>query len=202
MPPSLVRATAPPLTDLLSAARGGELGATDALASAVYAELRTLAAAHLRRERPDHSLQPTALVHEAYLRLFGGSRIDWRNRAHFFGMAARVMRQVLVDHARRAQRAKRDGGTSIALDVLDDAIAMAGVGLADGSGAPLDVLRVHEAIESLAALDARQARIVELRFFVGLTVDETAAVLGVAPVTVSREWAIARAWLAAELREM
>ncbi len=194
MPPPLARPdTSASLTSLLTAARGGEIGATDALARAVYAELRALAAGHLRHERADHSLQPTALVHEAYLRLFGGARVDWRNRAHFFGMAARVMRQVLVDHARRAGRAKRDGGVAVALEDV--------VGLADGDGALLDVLRVHDALDALAALDARQARIVELRFFVGLTLDETAAVLGVSPVTVSREWAMARAWLAAELRD-
>jgi len=193
MPSSLARADATPLTRLLTAARGGEAGATDALARAVYDELRTLAAGHLRRERADHTLQPTALVHEAYLRLFRGARIDWRNRAHFFGMAARVMRQVLVDHARRAQTAKRAYGSPVALEDV--------IGLADAAGTPLDVLRVHDALESLAALDARQARIVELRFFVGLTLDETAAVLGVSPVTVSREWALARAWLAAELRD-
>ncbi|GJG85870.1 DNA-directed RNA polymerase sigma-70 factor [Gemmatimonadetes bacterium T265] len=193
MPPSLAHAEPAPLTHLLTAVRDGEAGATDALARAVYDELRTLAAGHLRRERADHTLQPTALVHEAYLRLFGGAPVDWRNRAHFFGMAARVMRQVLVDHARRAQTTKRDGGVPVALDDV--------IGLADGAGAPLDVLRVHDALESLAALDARQARVVELRFFVGLTLDETAAVLGVSPVTVSREWAMARAWLAAELRD-
>ncbi len=193
MPSSLARADATSLTYLLTAARAGEAGATDALARAVYNELRTLAAGHLRRERADHTLQPTALVHEAYLRLFRGARVDWRNRAHFFGMAARVMRQVLVDHARRAQAAKRDGGSPVALEDV--------VGLADAAGAPLDVLRVHDALESLATFDARQARIVELRFFVGLTLDETAAVLGVSPVTVSRDWALARAWLAAELRD-
>ncbi|HEY0780586.1 MAG TPA: sigma-70 family RNA polymerase sigma factor [Gemmatirosa sp.] len=193
MQPLPARPDAASLTGLLTAARGGELGATDALARAVYAELRTLAAGHLRHERADHSLQPTALVHEAYLRLFGGARIDWRNRAHFFSMAARVMRQVLVDHARRAQTSKRDGGVAIALDDV--------VGLADGHGAPLDVLRVHDALEALAVLDARQARVVELRFFVGLTIEETAAVLGISNVTVSREWAMARAWLAAELRD-
>lgn len=122
MLPSLALTNAVPLTRLLTATRGGEAGATDALARAVYDELRTLAAGHLRRERADHTLQPTALVHEAYLRLFRGARVDWRNRGHFFGMAARVMRQVLVDHARRAQTAKRDGGVPV---TLDDVVALA-----------------------------------------------------------------------------
>lgn len=193
MPSSVTRAPPPPLTQLLTAANGGEAGAVDALARAVYGELRHLAVGHLRHERPDHTLQPTALVHEAYLRLLGGERVQWRSRAHFFGVAARVMRRVLVDHARRAQAAKRDGGVPVALDET--------IGIADAHGAPLDILRVHDALNALAVFDPRQARLIELRFFVGLTIDETAAALGVSPITVSREWAVARAWLATELRE-
>ena len=190
---SIVQRTASaPLTELLAAANSGGDGAADALARAVYGELRHLAVGHLRAERPDHTLQPTALVHEAYLRLLAGDRVQWRDRAHFFGVAARVMRRVLVDHARRQRAAKRDGGVSVPLDDV--------IGLADTEGEPLDVLRLHDALEALARLDPRQARLVELRFFVGLTIDETANVLGVSPVTVTREWAMARAWLAAELR--
>ena len=194
--PSPVRPDPTPLTDLLAAARDGEAGASDALARAVYAELHALAAAHLRRERPDHTLQPTALVHEAYLRLVrrapDGPPPAWRDRAHFFGVAARLMRQILVDHARRTRAAKRGGGVTV---TFDDEIAG---DLTDGGA--LEVLRVHEALDALAALDPRQARLVELRFFVGLTLDEAGEVLGVSRATAVREWAMARAWLATELR--
>lgn len=176
-----------PITDLLAAARGGDVGASDAVARAVYGELRTLAAAYLRRERADHTLQPTALVHEAYLRLMGQSTVDWQNRAHFFGIAAQVMRRLLVDHARRTRAQRRDGGHAI---TLDDAIAGE-----PAQSIAYDVLGVHEALERLARIDARQARLVELRYFVGLTIDETAAVLEISPATVSREWTLARAWL-------
>lgn len=196
-PPAAPSAAPPPsaaqggVTELLRLAQGGDAEASDAFARAVYDELRTLAAGYLRRERADHTLQPTALVHEAFVRLLGQARVDWQSRAHFFGVAARVMRRLLVDHARRAQAAKRDGGARV---VLEDA---AGVP-ADAAGA-LDVLGVHGALEALAAVDPRQARLVELRFFVGLTIEEAAAVLGVSRATATREWAMARAWLAAEL---
>jgi RNA polymerase sigma-70 factor, ECF subfamily len=178
-----------PITELLAAARSGDPAAHESLARAVYGELRTLASAYLRRERENHTLQPTALVHEAYLRLMGQASVSWQNRAHFFGIAAQVMRRLLVDHARRHQAQRRDGGQAITLD-------------ADVLGAETaaqDVLGVHEALERLALLDPRQARLVELRFFVGLTIDECAAVLEISPATVSREWALARAWLHHEL---
>lgn len=179
------------VTELLHDARRGRPGAADELARLVYAELHTLAASYLRRERADNTLQPTALVHEAFLRLMAQERVDWRNRAHFFGIAAQLMRRILVDHARRHQAAKRDAGLAVTLD--DD--------VAGGSGTALEVLRVHEALETLAQLDPRQARLVELRFFVGLTLEETAEVLGVSRATVTREWTLARAWLHEELRE-
>lgn len=176
-----------PITDLLAAARTGQVEASEALARAVYDELRVLAEAYLRRERADHTLQPTALVHEAYLRLIGQSSVEWRNRAHFFGIAAQVMRRLLVDHARRTRAQRRDGGYAV---TLDD-----GLSGTVPTGIAYDVLGVHEALERLATLDARQARLVELRYFVGLTIDETAAVLEISAATVSREWSLARAWL-------
>ncbi len=140
--------------------------------------------------RDDHTWQPTALVHEAYLRLMGQTQVTWQNRAHFFGIAAQVMRRLLVDHARRGQAARRDGGRPVTLDdALGDTIAVT----------PEDVLDVHEALDRLARVDPRQARLVELRFFVGLTIDECAEVLGISAATVSREWTLARAWLHREL---
>ncbi len=176
------------ITQLLRDAQGGGDGAADRLAQAVYAELRRTAAAYLRRERADHMLQPTALVHDVFLRLVDQRRVEWRSRTQFFAVAAQMMRRMLVDHARRARAAKRGGR----LVTLDDA-------LPDAAARSVDVIRVDDALEALAAIDARQARIVELRFFAGLTIDETADALGVSPITVSREWAVARAWLHAEL---
>jgi RNA polymerase sigma factor (TIGR02999 family) len=152
----------------------------------VYDELRRSAAHYLGRERPDHTLQPTALVHEAYLRLVDQSRVRWQNRAHFFGIAAKLMRQILVDHA-RANRAAKRGGTAFKL-TLDDA---AGV-CEEGS---LDLVALDEALTRLAALDLQQGRIVELRFFGGLTIEEAAEVLQISPATVKREWITAKAWL-------
>ncbi len=195
-PPDLSPSTAGPLTALLYAARAGRAGAADDLANAVYAELRTLAAGHLRHERPDHTLQPTALVHEAYLRLMGPGQPAWRDRAHFFRVAARIMRHVLVDYARQARAAKRDAvGGLLALD--DPGVRLACDGF--GTDAVLEIERVHDTLDALAALDARQARLVELRFFVGLTIEEAADVLHISRGTAVREWALARAWLAAEL---
>jgi RNA polymerase sigma factor (TIGR02999 family) len=183
--------SSPPITDLLAAARGGDPDASEAVARAVHGELRTLAANYLRRERPDHTLQPTALVHEAYLRLLGQAQVEWQNRSHFFGIAAQAMRRLLVDHARRNSAARRDGGVAV---TLDD-------GLVSGDVAAYDVLGVHEALNALAKLDARQAQIVELKFFVGLSLEEIAAVVEVSVATVSREWAMARAWLQQELAD-
>jgi RNA polymerase sigma factor (TIGR02999 family) len=145
----------------------------------------------MRREGPDHTLQTTALVHEAYIRLVDQQRVQWRNRAHFFGIAAEVMRRVLVDHARARQAAKRGGG--VQRITLGDAM------VASSDVEDADVLALHEALERLALLDADQARLVELRYFAGMTIEESAEALGVSPATVKREWALARAWLRREL---
>ncbi len=181
----------PSVTELLNSARAGNPGAGDRLASAIYDELRRLAASYMKRERAEHTLQPTALVNEAFLRLMGPRRTDWVDRAHFFGVAAQMMRRILVDHARRSGAAKRGAGNAI---TLDDA-------LPDPAAATLDVLRVNDALGALAAIDPRQARIVELRFFVGLSIEETAELIGISPATVSREWALAKAWLQSELSD-
>jgi RNA polymerase sigma factor (TIGR02999 family) len=151
--------------------------------------LRGLAGGYLRRERPDHSLAPTALVHEAYLKLIDQRQVRWQNRAHFFAIAAHVMRRILVDHARSRGAAKRDGGQRVELHDAQVAIEPPEV----------DVLDLDAALEKLSGLDPRQSELVELRFFGGLTVDEAAAVMGVAPATVDRDWALARAWLFREL---
>ncbi len=158
----------------------------------VYDELRQLATAYLGRERSDHTLQPTALVHEAYLRLLG-QETPWRNRSHFFGIAAQMMRRVLVDHARRGAADRRDRGSTVR---LDDAGPLA---LDDGPDAQA-VLDVHEALGELERMDPRQAQVVELKFFVGLSLDEIADVLGISAATVSREWTLARRWLQHRLR--
>ncbi len=161
----------------------------DLLVPVVYEELRRLASSYLRGERPDHTLQTTALVHEAYLRLADQRRTTWANRAHFFGIAAQAMRRILVDHARSRGRAKRNAGYPVTLDEE----------LAGSVGRPYEVLEVDEALERLARLDARQARVVELRYFAGLTIEDTALTLNLSPATVKREWTSARAWLQQEL---
>ena len=184
---------APDVTALLLAWGAGDRAALDALVPAVYAELHAAAERALRREAAGHTLQPTALVHEAYLRLVDQARVRVGSRAEFFGVAARVMRQVLVDHARTRGAAKRGAG-AVAVTLGDAAPA------ADGPAAPaLEVLAVHEALDRLAALDPDLARLVELRYFAGLTIEEAAAALGVSPATAKREWATARVWLRREL---
>jgi len=177
------------VTALLLAWGEGDAGARSRLIDVVYDELRRVARGHLRRERPDHSLAPTALVHEAYLKLVDQRRVRWQNRAHFFAIAAHVMRRILVDHARSRAAAKR-GGSMMSLH--ED----------DARTPPLDVdiLALERALEKLATVDRRQSRLVELRFFAGLTVEETAAAIEVAPITVKRDWALARAWLFRELQ--
>jgi RNA polymerase sigma factor (TIGR02999 family) len=183
--------SAPDITALLISWGAGERSAADRLISAVYAELHRQAARALLREGEGHTLGATALVHEAYLRLVDQRRVEWRNRAHFFGIAAEVMRRVLVDHARARLAAKRGG--AMRRITLDDAVG----GSSEGGDA--DVLELHDALERLALLDPDQARLVELRYFGGLNIEETAEALGVSPATVKREWALARAWLRREL---
>ncbi len=164
--------------------------ASDQLFSIVYNELRKLAASYMRRERAGHTLQATALVHEAYMQLVDQTRVNWHNRAHFFGVAAQLMRRILVDYARSAHAAKR-GGEASKLS-LEEAI-----GLTDKNEVAFD--EIDEALTRLAALDPQQSRIVELRFFGGLTVDEAAEVIGTSPSTVEREWRMAKAWLHKQL---
>ena len=179
-----------PVTGLLVRWRQGDAGALDALIPLVYDELRALAHHYLRQERPDHTLQSTALVHEAYVRLVGREPPMLQNRAHFFGVAARLMREILVEHARANRAAKRGGGAPRLS--IDDAFDVP-------QPADIDVLSLDEALQALARIDERQSRIVELRFFTGLSIDETSEVLGISPATVSREWTTARAWLYREI---
>jgi RNA polymerase sigma-70 factor (ECF subfamily) len=162
----------------------------DSLLPLVYQELRRLAASYLRRERPGQTLQPTALVHEAYLRLMKDKPNRWQNRAHFCAIAAHSMRQILIERARARGALKRGGARPRV--TLDEAL------LAGGERS-IDLVALDEALERLAALDPEQARLVELRFFGGLTVEETAEAMDISPATVKRHWAVARAWLAREL---
>ena len=179
------------VTQLLHQWIDGRQDALDRLLPEVYAELRRLAASYLRRERPDHSLQATALVHEAFVKLIDQRDVRWQNRAHFFGIAAQLMRRILVDHARACRAEKRGGGERRL--PLDEAIAVAAT-------RDFDLIALDEALTRLGELDPRQSRIVELRFFVGLTMEETAEVLGISPATVGREWVAAKAWLHATLQ--
>jgi RNA polymerase sigma factor (TIGR02999 family) len=179
------------ITQLLIDWNNGRNAALQDLLPLVYGELRRIAAQRLRRERPDHTLQPTALVHEAYIRLIDQRRVRWQNRAHFYGVAAQVMRRILVDQARARNAEKRGAGW--------ERVTLIGDKTPNGGSREIDVLALDGALERLAALDAQQERIVELRYFGGLTLDETAEVIGISTATVKREWAIARAWLRAEL---
>jgi len=174
------------VTQLLIRWRGGDREALEALMPLVYDELRRLAHHYLRQERNDHTLQSTALVHEAYLRLAGQNPPEWQNRAHFFGIAAHLMRQILVEYARGRGAAKR-GGSACRL-TLDE-------GLALSTELSVDVVALDRALKELCALDEQQSRIVELRFFAGLTIEDTSNVLGISPATVKRDWVTARAWL-------
>jgi RNA polymerase sigma-70 factor (ECF subfamily) len=179
------------VTQLLRAWATGDVDARDRLMPLVYAELRRRAAAYLRREQVGHTLQPTALVNEAYLRLINQNRVVWQNRAQFFAIAACVMRRILVDHARARKMAKRSGQwIRVTFDEHRLAIAP-----------DVDVLALDEALTRLAAFDARKSQVAELRFFSGLSIDETAHVLGVSAATVEREWSAARAWLYAALTQ-
>jgi RNA polymerase sigma factor (TIGR02999 family) len=174
------------LTQLLEECRQGNQEALDRVMPVVYGELQALARRHLRRERPDHTLQSTALVHEAYLKLVDQRHVQWQNRAHFFAIAAQQMRRILVDHARRRKRAKR--GSAVTRITLVE-------GLAASEPLDVDTIALDEALAALERLDAQQGRIVELRFFGGLTIEETADVMGTSAGTVKREWRIAKAWL-------
>jgi RNA polymerase sigma-70 factor (ECF subfamily) len=182
------------LTELLQVWHGGDRMALDRVMPMVYDELRSLAARHLSSERPGHTLQTTALVHEAYLRLAGLRHPDWKNRAYFFGAVATIMRRILVDHARRRVRDKR--GAGVVVVPLDQAPEPAGPAAPDDG---LDVEALDRALDKLAALDARQAHIVELRYFSGMTIEEIAEVMSVSTGTIKRDWTVARAWLFAEL---
>jgi RNA polymerase sigma factor (TIGR02999 family) len=176
----------------LSASGGADPDAANRLFEAVYGELRRISAGLMRRERPGHTLEPPALVHEAYLRLIAPASVTWEDRGHFFGFAARVMRQVLVDHARRRLAARR-GGDAVRITLAE--------GLASEQARVTDVLDLHELLEALAALDPRGAQVVELKVFGGLTTAEIAEVLGVSKRTVDDDWAVAKMWLRRRLKK-
>ena len=178
------------VTKLLRGWRGGDRKALDALLPLVYGELRRLAHRHLRNERPDHTLQSTALVHEVYFRLVGQDLPEWEGRAHFFAIAAQLMRQILVDYARRHRASKR--GSGVCMLTLDDALALP-------RRKDVDVIALDDALNTLAEIDPRQSRVVELRFFAGLSLEETSEVMGIATATVQRDWTAARAWLHREI---
>jgi RNA polymerase sigma factor (TIGR02999 family) len=178
------------VTQLLSRWSAGDRAALDRLVPEVYSELRRMAARYLRKERPEHTLQPTALVHEAFVKLIDQREVRWQNRAHFFGVAAQLMRRILVDHARERAAEKRGGGLRHV--TLDDSVAV-------GPSNQIDILAVDHALNRLAAIDPDQVRIVELRFFSGLTIEETVEVLGWSSGSVKREWTVAKAWLQREM---
>ena len=178
------------VTDLLLSWRQGDAAALDRLVPLVYDELRRVARRHLRGESPGQALQATALVHEVYLRLVNVDRMTLTNRAHFLGVAATLMRQIIVDVARRQRADKRGGGVTMLS--LDEALPAS-------QTSSVDVLALDQALDALSVIDSRQCQIVELRFFAGLTIDEAATALGISPATVEREWALAKAWLYRQL---
>ena len=186
-----VQESSNPVTDLLVRWRNGDRQALDSLIPLVYAELQRLAHYYLQRERSDHTLQSTALVHEAFLRLAGQNPPQWQNRAHFFGIAAHVMRQILVEYARAHNAAKRGGPGACKL-TLDEALDLP-------KKVDVDVIALDGALDRLNQLDPQQSRIVELRFFAGLTIEDTSEVMGISPATVKRDWTSARAWLYREI---
>jgi len=179
------------VTILLDRINDGDGKAPEELLPLVYGELRRLAQGFMRNERADHTLQATALVHEAYLRLVDWEKVSWQNRAHFFAVAAQVMRRILVDHAREKRAQKRDFGQKLA---LDEAISFS-----EKIDREVDLMGLDEALEKLAAFDKTQSKIVEFRFFGGLTIEETAHALKISPATVKREWTLAKTWLHREM---
>jgi RNA polymerase sigma-70 factor (ECF subfamily) len=186
----VLRSPSVPVTQLLARWSGGDPNAREALIPLVYNELRRVARSLLAQQRSDHTLQSTALVHEAYLRLVGRSSVHFENRAHFFAVSSQLMRRILVDHARKHNAAKR-GGNNLTL-VLDESVALP-------AKTEIDLTVLDDALNQLAVLDSRQATIVEMRFFGGLSIEETAHVLNISPATVKREWTTARSWLYAEM---
>jgi len=181
--------SSPPVTELLLAWGGGDESAFDQLVPLIHAELHRLARWHMRFERQHHTLQTTALVNEAFLRLIDVKRVRWQDRAHFFAMSARLMRRVLVDHARLRQAVKRGGGTqTTSFDEASMPVEPS-----------VDLVALDDALQALADIDPRKAKVVEMRFFAGFSVDETAAALQVSPETVMRDWRVAKAWLHREL---
>ena len=174
------------LTQLLMNWRNGDKSALDEMTPVLYDELRRVARRLLAAERPDHTLQPTALVHEAYLRLINQRAVDWRNRAHFLGVAATMMRRILINHAKAYQAAKREGYA--AAISLEDALGVF-------TNPQVDLLDLDQTLDRLTELDPQQGKVVELRYFGGLSIEETAEVLGISPATVKREWGTARLWL-------
>lgn len=178
------------VTRILQALKEGKPEASEKLLPLVYDELRRLASGYMRRERPDHTLQATELVHEAYLRIIDQTQVDWKDRAHFFGIASRLMRQILVDHARARKAEKRGGGmTRLA---LDEATSFA-------NKTDVDLIALDDALKTLSTFDEQQCKVVEMRFFGGLTIEETSEALGISPSTVKREWDLAKAWLRREI---
>jgi RNA polymerase sigma-70 factor (ECF subfamily) len=189
-----VSLTPPPahdVTRLLLELQGGSVDASDQLIPLVYAELHDLAAHYMRGERAEHTLQPTALVHEAYMRLVDQRGATWQNRSHFFGVAAQAMRRILVDHARRKRATKREGGQRVTLD--------ADLDIAGPIERSLDLIALDDALDKLARVEPRYARVVELRFFGGLEVEQVAEAMQISPATVKRDWTFAKAFLQREL---
>jgi RNA polymerase sigma factor (TIGR02999 family) len=184
-----------PVTRLLVQWSDGDEAALEELTSLLYRELRSMAQRHLRRERSNHTIQRTALVHEAFVRLINQQSVDWRSRGHFFALASTLMRRILVDHARARLSSKRGGGQAVeSLEEMDDE------GTVDESAdSDENITAIDGALTRLAAVDDRQVQIVQMRYFGGLTIEETAQALGISEATVKREWTLARAWLKREL---
>ena len=191
MPEEPMPAPVGQVTLLLAEIREGNQESANRLMPLIYSELRRMAGAHMQRERAAHTLQATALVNEAYMRLAGGEPVSWQNRAHFLGVAAHAMREVLLDYARRHAAGKRGGKDARKVDI--------DVELRGASSKIENVIAIDEALNRLALIDPRQSRLIELRFFAGLSVEEAAEVMGVSPVTIKREWRSAKAWLHREL---